>query len=219
MNRGIYDQWSCVWQLNISSVVGQREFYCKYAGVGMQSVRFLFSHAWRETGQVTPACGRCSSPLLFAVAAIKMSLCLRREVQQQEAKCSALGPICLWAACKVGRLKTQFPGVVIADVALCQLWWEQVVASVRGLCFLVWVGDWGDRWTACEQWSVTYPCLLMGAAMSRALLQHTPSQTELRNKLYYLYCRNPTHSLTLLMKLCFLVQQCEPRVFTVPCCL
>lgn len=109
----------------------------------MQSVRFLFSHAWRESGQVTPACGHCSSPPLFAVAAIKMSLSLRCEVQRQEAKCSALGPICLRAACKVERLKTQFPGAVIADVALCQLWWEQVVASVRGLCFLVWLGDWG----------------------------------------------------------------------------
>lgn len=91
LNQGIYDGWSCVWQLNISPVVGQGEFYCKYAGVGRQSVRFLFSHAWGETGQVTPACGRRSSPPLFAVAAVKMSLRLRCEVQQQEAKCSASG--------------------------------------------------------------------------------------------------------------------------------
>lgn len=172
MNQGIYDGWSCVWQLNISPVVGQGEFYCKYAGVGRQSVRFLFSHAWGETGQVTPACGRRSSPPLFAVAAVKMSLRLRCEVQQHEAKCSASGPICLWAACKVECLKTQFPGVVIADVALCQLWWEPVVASVRGLCFLAWGGDWGTD----EQWSVTYPCFLMCAAMSQAL--STPRHTH-----------------------------------------
>lgn len=61
------------------------------------------------------------SPPQFAEAAVKMSLSLQCEVQRLEVKRPALGPICLWAECKAERLKTQFPGVVIADVALCQL--------------------------------------------------------------------------------------------------
>lgn len=66
---------------------------------------------------------RRSFPPLFAVAAVKMSLSLQCELQQQEVKCFGLGPICLWSVCKVEHLKTQFPGAgaVIADVALCQL--------------------------------------------------------------------------------------------------
>lgn len=178
----------------------------------------FFSHTLEEKqDRVTPACGRCSSPPLFAVAAVKTSLSLRCEVLQQEVKCFGLRPICLWAVCKNWAPK-EFPGAgaVIADVALCQLWWEPVVASVRGsvLSRPGWWSGTDELAACCEQWSVTYPCLLMCEAMSQAL--STPSAHTLlfwiiwtrqeKAMLLAVHFLNKTPAFTTVIKLCIVMQ-------------